>query len=99
MSELVALQLRDVQSERMMLHVRHGKGGKDRYTLLSPRLLTELRDYWREHRPERWLFLNKDGTKPLPASTPATSTSPPKRAPASTTAAASIRCGTVLPPI
>lgn len=68
-SELVALQIRDIDSERGMIHVRHGKGGKDRYTLLSTRLLQELRDYWREHRPEPWLFLNKDGTKPLPAGT------------------------------
>jgi integrase len=39
-----------------MIRVNRGKGAKDRYTLLSPWLLEELRLYWRSYRPRRWLF-------------------------------------------
>jgi site-specific recombinase XerD len=50
--------------------VRHGKGGQDRYTLLSERLLTELRDYWRAERPRRpWLFPTRDGRRAMPIGT------------------------------
>ena len=45
--------------------VCHGKGGKDRYTLLSPRLLAALRTYWRDTRPQRWLFGNRTGSGPM----------------------------------
>jgi len=68
-SELVHLRPEDVHSERMLIHVRQGKGRKDRYTLLSPRLLEELRDYWRAYRPHEWLFFGRDRTGPLPAAT------------------------------
>lgn len=54
-----------LHSERQLIHVVQGKGGKDRYTLLSPRLLTELREYWKEYRPGEWLFPNKAKTGPL----------------------------------
>ena len=60
-SELVNLQVKDIHSERRMIHVRSGKGDKDRFTLLSDRLLYELREYWRWARPETWLFLNQHG--------------------------------------
>jgi site-specific recombinase XerD len=61
-SELVRLQPEHIQSERMLIRVDQGKGGKDRYTLLSPRLKDELRAYWREYRPQGWLFPGgKDG--------------------------------------
>jgi site-specific recombinase XerD len=66
-SELVHLQPRDVHSERMLIRVNQGKGRKDRYTLLSQRLLEELRTYWRAHRPQQWLFPGRDVTRPLPA--------------------------------
>lgn len=69
LSELVHLRLEDINSERMVIHVRQGKGCKDRFTLLSPRLLEELRDYWREYRPRYWLFLNGAGQGPLPENT------------------------------
>ncbi len=67
LSEVCNLQLSDVESspERMCLKVRQGKGGKDRYTLLSPRLLETLRLYWRVARPQRWLFPNYSGDGPL----------------------------------
>ncbi|HJX58335.1 MAG TPA: site-specific integrase, partial [Thiobacillus sp.] len=59
-SEVCALQVADIESapDRMCLKVRQGKGGQDRYTLLSPRLLDTLRAYWRVGRPGRWLFPN-----------------------------------------
>jgi len=68
-SELVHLRPEDVHSERMLIHVRQGKGRKDRYTLLSPRLLEELRNYWRAYRPHEWLFFGRDRTGPLPVAT------------------------------
>ena len=55
-SELVQLQPLDLHVERMLIRIDQGKGRKDRYTLLSPQLLEELRAYWREYRPRRWLF-------------------------------------------
>lgn len=60
-SEVVQLEVQDIHSQRMLIHVRNGKGGKDRYTLLSQRLLAELRRYWLVDRPQRWLFPNRDG--------------------------------------
>jgi integrase/recombinase XerD len=66
-SELCALELSDIESasDRMCLKVRQAKGGKQRYTLLSPRLLDALRHYWRLYRPERWLFPNGAGNGPM----------------------------------
>ena len=55
-SEAVALRLADIDSSRMVLRVDQGKGRKDRYVMLSPRLLEVLRDYWRIERPKPWLF-------------------------------------------
>jgi site-specific recombinase XerD len=66
-SEVVHLQPPDIHSERMLIRVNQGKGRKDRYTLLSPRLLEELRAYWREYRPQGWLFPNAAGSGPLTA--------------------------------
>ena len=55
-SEVCALKVTDIDSERMTIRVEQGKGAKDRYSLLSPRLLKELRLYWQTHRPKLWLF-------------------------------------------
>jgi site-specific recombinase XerD len=60
-SEVVALKVTDLDSERMLIRVEQGKGRKDRYTLLTERLLAELRAYWRVFRPDPWLFPGKDG--------------------------------------
>jgi integrase/recombinase XerD len=60
-SELVKLKVSDIDSERMMVKVEQGKGKKDRYTILSQRLLSELRTYWKEHRSRSWLFPNRKG--------------------------------------
>ena len=49
----------------MCIKVRGGKGGKDRYTMLSPQLLQTLRDYWRLYHPRTWLFPNPSGTEPI----------------------------------
>jgi site-specific recombinase XerD len=55
-SEAVQLRPADIDSSRMVLRVDQGKGRKDRYVMLSPRLLEILRDYWRIERPKPWLF-------------------------------------------
>ena len=55
-SEVVSLKVGDIDGERMTLRVEQGKGRKDRYVMLSPRLLEVLRDYWRIERPKPWLF-------------------------------------------
>jgi integrase/recombinase XerD len=67
-SEVCALKVTDIDSERMTIRVEQGKGAKDRYTLLSPRLLKELRLYWQAHRPKLWLFpAARDADRPLNA--------------------------------
>lgn len=55
-SELTRLKVSDIDSKRMTIRVTQGKGNKDRYVPLSPRLLDELRKYWRKERPNDWLF-------------------------------------------
>lgn len=57
--EVLHLQVTDIDSARLLVHVRQGKGNKDRLVPLSRRLLTELRDYWRFCRPACWLFCNR----------------------------------------
>jgi integrase/recombinase XerD len=64
-SEAVALTARDIDSARMVLHVRQGKGRKDRYVMLSEQLLAVLRDYWKRERPQLWLFPGPDPTRPI----------------------------------
>ena len=60
-SELVRLKVSAIDSHRMMVRVEQGKGRKDRYTILSQRLLCELRCYWKEHRSPTYLFPNRKG--------------------------------------
>jgi site-specific recombinase XerD len=55
-SEAAHLKVSDIDSQRMMLRVDQGKGNKDRYVMLSPRLLQALRAYWSVVRPALWLF-------------------------------------------
>ena len=55
-SELCHLKVRDIDSERMMLRVERGKGGRDRLLPLSATLLEELREYWRWMKPKSYLF-------------------------------------------
>jgi integrase/recombinase XerD len=64
-SEVVALKIGDIDSRRMVIRIQQGKGGKDRYVMLSPQLLTILRAYWRLARPAHWLFPGRDGDQPV----------------------------------
>ena len=59
--ELVQLKIEDIDSDRMLIRIRQGKGKKDRNVMLSPRLLQELRDYWRSAnpKPKTYLFPSK----------------------------------------
>jgi integrase/recombinase XerD len=65
-SEVVSLKPVHIESERMMIRVDDGKGNKDRYTLLSPLLLAQLRLYWEAYLPKNWLFPAKDPNQPMP---------------------------------
>ncbi len=69
LGEACRLQPCHIDSARMQIRVEDGKGHKDRYTLLSPRLLQELRDYYRMFRPKEWLFFGRDIHQPLPPGT------------------------------
>jgi integrase/recombinase XerD len=64
-SEVVRLTVRDIDSARMVIHVRQGKGRKDRFVMLSEQLLTLLRAYWRAVRPKDWLFPGPDPKRPI----------------------------------
>jgi integrase/recombinase XerD len=70
-SEVVALKVGDIDSERMLLRVEQGKGRKDRHAMLSPQLLELLRDWWVEGRrrgvllPRGWLFPGRNPIEPL----------------------------------
>ena len=55
-AELCHLKVSDIDSERMVIHVRQGKGGRDRDVLLTPQLLQTLREYWRWMKPRTYLF-------------------------------------------
>jgi integrase len=68
-TEALALELRDVDSARMVLTVRHGKGDRDRQVALSSVLLQALRVYWRAYRPSSWLFPGQKADQPLGPST------------------------------
>ena len=69
-SEVVRLQVSDIDAGRGMLRVEQGKGRKDRYTLLGPRLLAELRRYWQLYRPAApWLFPRQTQPVPMPIET------------------------------
>ncbi|MCK4412988.1 MAG: site-specific integrase [Candidatus Eisenbacteria sp.] len=67
-SEAVALQITDIDSQREVLRIRQGKGRKDRYVPLSPTLLEILRTYWRVRQPRPWLFPGLFAHKPIGAS-------------------------------
>jgi integrase/recombinase XerD len=64
-AEVCNLKVGDIDSDRMLIHVEQGKGCKDRKVMLSPNLLDQLREYWREARPEGWLFPGKPKINPI----------------------------------
>jgi site-specific recombinase XerD len=65
LSEVAGLRVADIDSARMVIHVRQGKGQKDRDVMLSPRLLAVLRDYWKLQRPGPFLFPGRTPDRPV----------------------------------
>jgi integrase/recombinase XerD len=65
LNEVLQLQVGDIDSPRMVIHVRRGKGAKERLVPLSPGLLEVLRAYWRQDRPAPWLFPGPIPGRPL----------------------------------
>jgi site-specific recombinase XerD len=63
LSEIVNIRIKDIDSERMQVFVQQSKGRKDRYTLLSKKLLPVLREYFKEYKPKEWLFEGAKGGK------------------------------------
>jgi len=70
-SELVSLKVHHIESDssRMMIRIENGKGQKDRYTILSTKVLKVLKEYWKEYRPKEWMFFGNDINKPMPIGT------------------------------
>lgn len=68
-SEVAHLRIEDIDSRRMVIHVRGGKGKKDRFVPLSPKLLDELRAYWPISRPKPFLFPGAHPRRPITRST------------------------------
>lgn len=64
-SETAHLAVSDIDSTRMLIHVRQGKGGRDRYSLLSHVALDTLRQYWKEYHPASWLFPGQEADRPI----------------------------------
>jgi len=64
LNEVLHLRVPDIDSARMTIRVEQGKGGQDRYTILSATLLEALRSYWRARRPTTWLFPGR-GDRPM----------------------------------
>jgi integrase/recombinase XerD len=64
-SETCQLRIDDIESHRMVIRIRHGKGDKQRYTVLSKQLLTILREHWKLERPNHWLFPGLDKAQPV----------------------------------
>jgi integrase/recombinase XerD len=64
-SEVASLRVSDIDSARMIITVRHGKGQKDRVVMLSPVLLNTLRQYWQHAQPKQWLFPGETPGQPI----------------------------------
>ena len=64
-SEAANLKVTDIDSRNMQIRVVQGKGQKDRYTMLSPKNLEVLRDYWKYYHPKDWLFPGNPMDKPI----------------------------------
>jgi integrase/recombinase XerD len=65
LSELLHLQIKDIDSTKMQIRIRQGKGAKDRNVMLSRTLLEALRCYFRQYKPESWMFYGKTPQRPL----------------------------------
>ncbi|MBK7916919.1 MAG: site-specific integrase [Chloroflexi bacterium] len=102
LQEGTGLQVHDVDSERMSLHIRHAKGNRDRYVPLPDKVLPLLRAYWLTHRHPTWLFPAQTVTAAQETVSPAACSGPsrpPCKRVASTRPPPSTRCATVGPPI
>ena len=64
-SECIHLKASDIDSQRMVIRIDQGKGHKDRYVMLSPKLLETLRGYWKAVRPKEWLFEGDIAGQPI----------------------------------
>lgn len=64
-SEACRLCVQDIDSKRMVIHVRAGKGGKDRYVVLSEVFLKDLRQYWKKDRPAEYFFPGRERRGPI----------------------------------
>jgi site-specific recombinase XerD len=64
-SEVIGVKVENIDSRRMVIRIEHGKGGKERYVMLSEQLLAILRAYWRLARPKSWLFPGRGEDKPI----------------------------------
>jgi site-specific recombinase XerD len=65
LKEVLGLQVKDIESSAMQIRVRQAKGGKERYVMLSLRLLETLRHYFRQYRPKQWLFFGATKDEPM----------------------------------
>jgi len=82
-SEAIRLKPEHIESDpsRMMLRIEQGKGRKDRYTVLSEKLLCELREYWRKYSPKNWLFPGQKPHSHITSSTASTAIYAAKKKP------------------
>ncbi len=64
-SEVANLEVSDIDSDRMLITIKQGKGRKDRITNLSEKMLLQLRKYYREYKPNKWLFENPSKNAPI----------------------------------
>jgi integrase/recombinase XerD len=69
LSEATHLRIANIDGERMQIHIANGKGRKERLVPFSPRLLLELREYWKQARPSNYLFPGKTPDTPLSSAT------------------------------
>ena len=69
LSEATHLRVQDVDGQRLQIHITNGKGRKERLVPISPRLLQELREYWKHKRPSNFLFPGKTPDVPLSSAT------------------------------
>jgi len=92
LSEAIHLRPEHIESDpsRMMIRVEQGKGKKDRYTVLSRKLLPELREYWRKYKPDEWLFPGRNPKTHITRSAAHQTYIKTKKKPASPTAGVSI---------
>ncbi|WP_370458259.1 tyrosine-type recombinase/integrase [Cellulophaga sp. L1A9] len=67
-AELLNLNISDIDSKRMVVKIKNAKGNKDRISLLSPSILKDLQEYYKEYRPKKYLFEGQSGGKYSPTS-------------------------------